>query len=636
MDELFDLPGGTAVSGAPVSAQLSAFDRTFPARVAVLMRSRPIIEAIIAANRQDWPAATYDIATFALAAIDLVIAQQGFAEEATYDEVVEGLSTLARRSAPERPVSEHRRVGEYTVDALLNRGEREAPFTYRISDFTDDARTHQQRQVQFRLLIEREDPVRGEVVLNATRDAINALVGGLEFDVEDEQVANEVLLERQLSKGAFDAAERAAVRARLLSVSLAEDLHELIKNTRRDLRAVIQEWATAVPDRLATAREHIAGRMEAEHRLLAKVRESLESDDQQVTMAAARIAALLTECSRRHDALHRQVIAARGVFLEEHDRQSFRPPALGHLPDVNREVLTPLLGLDSETALAVTHGPNCIHRANQPIGGNLTVSQAELGTMEETLAATEREVEAALRGATVTVRELKRALGAARSGHVRDLRKSLAAARDAANRLADDTRGTADGFDLDEQAYLSSGGYVKELLAEAETQGLSIVEDDDRLLCYPSLLRVLPSDAAVEVDKVRDRRLRPSVLVAALARAQERGPRFKAEAFLDSLRSAYELLVSGTDKRDDAVIRLVDIWSVLTMLPGQRGQYSKQEFARDLYLLDQSGVTHTARSPRTLRWAASTGTKGSGTLVTVARNGQQQRYWGISFTEAPR
>jgi hypothetical protein len=33
-------------------------------------------------------------------------------------------------------------------------------------------------------------------------------------------------------------AERAAIRARLLSVSLAENLSELIKNTRRDLRTV--------------------------------------------------------------------------------------------------------------------------------------------------------------------------------------------------------------------------------------------------------------------------------------------------------------------------------------------------------------------------------------------------------------
>jgi hypothetical protein len=95
-------------------------------------------------------------------------------------------------------------------------------------------------------------------------------------------------------------------------------------------------------------------------------------------------------------------------------------------------------------------------------------------------------------------------------------------------------------------------------------------------------------------------------------------------------------VVTSEGKRPDAVVRLVDIWNVLTMLPGQRAQYTKQEFARDLYLLDQSGVTGTPRSPRTLRWSASTGTKTPGTLVTVSRSGQQQRYWGVSFeTGAP-
>jgi hypothetical protein len=254
------------------------------------------------------------------------------------------------------------------------------------------------------------------------------------------------------------------------------------------------------------------------------------------------------------------------------------------------------------------------------------------GTFEAVFSTTERDVDATLRTATATVRELKRALAAARGGQVRDLRKALSAARTTTDGLAEETRALADDFDFDEQGYLASGAYVKELLAAATAAGLAIVEDDDRLLCYPSLLRVLPGDAAIEIDKIRDRRLRPSVLVAALARAQERGVRFKAESFLDSLRSAYELLVAAGGKQPDAVVRLVDIWSALTMLPGQRTQYSKQEFARDVYLLDQSGVTQTARSPRTLRWAASTGTKGSGTLVTVGRNGQQQRYWGVLFT----
>jgi hypothetical protein len=257
-------------------------------------------------------------------------------------------------------------------------------------------------------------------------------------------------------------------------------------------------------------------------------------------------------------------------------------------------------------------------------------------SLEQALAAAERALETALRGANATARELKRAIGAARTGQIRDLRKAITAAQATAESLAAESAalGAAAGFD--ERAYLSSGGYVKELLGEAQARGLSIMEgDDDRLLCYPSLLRVLPGDAAVEIDKVRDRRLRPSVLVGSLLRAQERGARFKAEPFLDSLRAAYELRVAADGKRPDTIIRLVDVWSVLTMMPGQRSQYTKQEFARDLYLLDQSGVTRTDRSPRELRLSASTGTKGSGLLTTVARNGQEQLYWGVSFTPEP-
>lgn len=254
------------------------------------------------------------------------------------------------------------------------------------------------------------------------------------------------------------------------------------------------------------------------------------------------------------------------------------------------------------------------------------------GTLEDTLAAAERAVDSALRSATAVTRELRKALAGARNGQIRDARKALGGAQAAAAALGAETRALSDGFDPREHEYLASGGYVKELLAAAEARGVKIFEEEDRLLCYPSVVRVLPGEAAVEIDRVRERRVRPSVLVEMLARTQERAPRFKAEAFLDSLRSGYELVVASERKKPDGVVRLVDIWSVLTILPGQRGQYSKQEFARDLYLLDQSGVTRTARNSRTLRWSASTGTKGSGVLITVARDGQRQQYWGISFT----
>lgn len=253
-------------------------------------------------------------------------------------------------------------------------------------------------------------------------------------------------------------------------------------------------------------------------------------------------------------------------------------------------------------------------------------------TLEEALAATESTVDSALKASAAATRELRRARTAARNGQLRELRRALQSAQSVTTALADQARAAGAGFSFDEQEHLASGRYTAELLAAADAAGVAMYEEDERILCYPSLVTVLPGDAAVAIDRKRERRLRPSVLVGLLARAQGRTPRFKPEQFLDSLRQAYELVVARSGTKPDAVVRLVDVWSVLTLLPGQSREYTKQEFARDLYLLDQSGVTRTSRSPRRLRWSASTGTKGTGVLTTVARSGQQQRYWGISFT----
>jgi hypothetical protein len=257
---------------------------------------------------------------------------------------------------------------------------------------------------------------------------------------------------------------------------------------------------------------------------------------------------------------------------------------------------------------------------------------ADVG-MEAALDTTAAAVDGALRSAAALTRELKRAKVAAAGGTLRDLQRALAAAALAAGEAATASEQARASYQLDETAYLASGDYAKELLATAVDRGLAMFEADERLLCYPSLLRIVPGDAAIEIDRRRERRLRPSALVDRLAASQQRPPRFKAEPFLESLAGAYELLVARDGKRDDAAIRVTDLWSVLTLLPGQARDYTKPEFARDLYLLDQSGVV-TTRAGRTLRWHASTGTKGAGVLTTVARSGQQQVYWAVSFTRA--
>jgi hypothetical protein len=262
------------------------------------------------------------------------------------------------------------------------------------------------------------------------------------------------------------------------------------------------------------------------------------------------------------------------------------------------------------------------------------VDVSQEGSFESALAATEEQAGATLRAAAAVTRELRKAKVAAAGGQTRELRRALDAAQGLAAHLTDTVGALRSGFDFDESEYLSSGSYAKELLAAAAARGVDMFEEDERLLCYPSLVRVLPDQAALDIDRRRERRLRPSVVADLLGAAQSRGPRFRPEPFLDSLRAAYELVVARQAKKADAVVRLVDVWAVLTLLPGQSREYTRQEFARDLYLLDQSGVTTAPRGGRRLRWSASTGTKSAGVLTTVARGGQQQRYWGISFSLA--
>ena len=243
--------------------------------------------------------------------------------------------------------------------------------------------------------------------------------------------------------------------------------------------------------------------------------------------------------------------------------------------------------------------------------------------LETALAAAQDDTEAATKSAVALTRELKKTRASAVTGQLRDLAKTLAQAEQLAAELAEQISRARAAYDVDESDLLASGADTKELLAAAAEAGLSMFEEDGRLLCYPSLIRILPGDASIEIDRRKERRIRPSVVVERLASAQQAGPRFKAEPFLASLVAAYDLVVAKQGKDGGAIVKLEDVYRVLTLLPGQ------QEFARDLYLLDLSGFTD--HIGRTMRWAASTGTRQAGVLTTVARSGQQQRYWGIAF-----
>jgi hypothetical protein len=257
----------------------------------------------------------------------------------------------------------------------------------------------------------------------------------------------------------------------------------------------------------------------------------------------------------------------------------------------------------------------------------------EADGLEAALTQFERDAAGAVRSLTVALRDAKKLQAAAAQGQLRDLRTGIENTIKLADQASVAAQDLRSAWTFDEAEHFSSGGYLKEVLALGEQEGLAAFESDERMLSYPVVVRVSPTDSTVLIDKVKERRVRPSLLVRTLRTLQDRPPRFKAGAFLEALAAAYDLTVAQAAGRAGSTAKLVDVYAVLTLMPGAARDYSKQEFARDLYLLDLSGEVLT-KNGRTLSLPASALTRSSGVLATVTRSGQAKVYAGISFEKA--
>lgn len=252
--------------------------------------------------------------------------------------------------------------------------------------------------------------------------------------------------------------------------------------------------------------------------------------------------------------------------------------------------------------------------------------------LESALDTTEADADATLRVLAAAVRSAKRAKVAAASGQLRELQQALEATEALVDQATTAARDLRAGWRFDAAAYFASGEYAKELLACAADAGLQAFESDDLILSYPAIVQVSASDGTVVVDKKKERRVRPSVLVRQLVALQQRPPKFKPEPFIEALAAAYDLVAGLRPLRPGAPARLVDVHRVLTLLPGAARDYTRQELARDLYLLDQSGVVDV-KDGRRMSLPASAMTRSGPVLTTVTRAGQTKVYAGIAFTE---
>lgn len=263
--------------------------------------------------------------------------------------------------------------------------------------------------------------------------------------------------------------------------------------------------------------------------------------------------------------------------------------------------------------------------------------------LEKSLAKTEADAEITVKAAGAVLSVFRRLRTAAREGNLRDIEVSFETAENAIATLRQQFSNTKEGWDFNGEAYFANSLYVSELIEAGREVGLRIFERDGQLFCYPVLIRVSPGDRAVLIGKKRERRIRPSLLATRLKTLQQKPPSFKAEAFLESLFKAYlkAMAISHNMKalQEEAIgpsILLVDIYELLTMLPGQAREYSKQEFTHDIYLLHRSGGTCT-RSGAEIGFSLFTGRgKPSKVLAAIDEAGERKPYYAIYFTQSKK
>lgn len=249
---------------------------------------------------------------------------------------------------------------------------------------------------------------------------------------------------------------------------------------------------------------------------------------------------------------------------------------------------------------------------------------------ERGLEDTERTALAAAKAAAALNSSAKALQKAAAEGDLGKLKRAsekLGAAFETARQETANAR-SAWPFSAEEEERYLAHEYQEELVELANSGGLRLEERDGVLICFPSVVRILPGDRAARIDKKRTAAIRPSHLVATLKANQEKKPKFAPEKFLEALAKAYKT-IAGRDGVG-VTVSLARIYETLTLLPGASVEYDQSDFGRDVYLLDVSGLTQT-RSGERFTLPASSGTKGGKTFTFVGPSGKTEIYYGIKF-----
>ena len=145
-------------------------------------------------------------------------------------------------------------------------------------------------------------------------------------------------------------------------------------------------------------------------------------------------------------------------------------------------------------------------------------------TFEQGFNDTENAAASAVRAANGLSSLAKQLQKAAQDGNIGNMKRSVERLANAVSLIRQEVDNAVNAWPFDpegEERYLSAS-YIEELKEAATRRNLRIHERDGRLISHPSVIRILPADRAVRIDRRRVSTIRPSKLADILFANQQK------------------------------------------------------------------------------------------------------------------
>jgi hypothetical protein len=297
----------------------------------------------------EWDA--YDVRRLQMTAIEATLDRQGLEEGISRYALKESVADVAGQMAPERPRTEHLDIADRVLAHLLN----EVSGSDFVYAYRDAANGTWERRLHTVKILDQRQTEDGSLVVRASIEAINLLIGALDLDIADAQKAEERILDEYIKAGRLDAAQATAEIARLRSIQYQTHISDFLRIVRQDMSRI--DWSGRVLDEIRAAGQHLEERLAEEARMREALLEHFErTADPDRRQALIDVAELVMDCHRRHRALHGLIMRAEEEIPAEQLRQRFAPPAAITAVSMGRDVLDPLLTLPKPAAMGLVTG----------------------------------------------------------------------------------------------------------------------------------------------------------------------------------------------------------------------------------------------------------------------------------------